>query len=126
VAASAVEQALGSEGLSRVRARYAEVLTRVHGATLDFETQARLIESAERLNPDAWVTSAQVQEGIREFERVLAEISAIVGVPRRRTRRGGRRTRGRRDQPDGAGHEPAASPAPAASDVAPDDDDGSS
>ncbi len=100
---SAVEQAFGSEGLSRLRARYAEVLARIHAAPIDAETQARLIELAEQLNPDAWVTPAQVQEQVGRFEAVLAEISAVIGPPRRRTRRGGRRTRRRREQGESSG-----------------------
>jgi hypothetical protein len=120
---SAVERALGSQGLSRVRARYAEVLARIHGAPIDAEAQARLVDLAEQLNPDTWVTSAQVQEGVRRFEGVLAEISTVVGAPRKRTRRGGRRTRRRRGE-NGMGQERSvASPEPEPADAASDDGD---
>jgi hypothetical protein len=120
---SAVERALGSQGLSRVRARYAEVLARIHAAPIDAEIQARLVDLAEQLNPDAWVTSAQVQEGIRRFEGVLAEISAVVGAPRRRTRRGGRRSRRRRGE-NGSGQDGSvAQPEPNPADALQDDED---
>jgi hypothetical protein len=114
VAASPVERALGSAGLSRVRARYAEVLARIHAAPLEPDARARVLDLAEQLNPDAWVTPAQIQEGVSRFERVLAEIGACVGSPRRRTRRGGRRTR-RRPQQSGAAAEARPAPLPDAS-----------
>jgi hypothetical protein len=123
---SAVERALGSQGLSRVRARYAEVLARIHAASLDAEAQARLVDLAEQLNPDAWVTSAQVQEGVRRFEGVLAEISAVVGAPRRRTRRGGRRSRRRRGENGSVQDGSVAQSEPGPDDAVPDEEDNSS
>ena len=86
---SAAERALGAEGLSRVRARYAEVLARISAQITDDAIADELRELAERLNPDAWVTADEVARGLEDFERVLEQLRQRLGPPRR-----SRRTRG--------------------------------
>jgi hypothetical protein len=81
---SAVQRALGSEGLTRVRARYAEVLARIGGQVTDAATATELRDLAERLNPDAWVTHDDVRVGLEQFERVLETVRQRLGPPRRR------------------------------------------
>ena len=81
---SAVQRALGSEGLTRVRARYAEVLARIGGQVTDAAVASELSELAERLNPDAWVTRDDVRVGLEQFERVLETVRQRLGPPRRR------------------------------------------
>jgi hypothetical protein len=86
---SAAERRLGAEGLSRVRARYAEVLARISAQITDDAIADELRELAERLNPDAWVTADEVARGLEDFERVLEQLRQSLGPPRRP-----RRTRG--------------------------------
>ncbi|HEX5473048.1 MAG TPA: hypothetical protein VFX12_00180 [Vicinamibacterales bacterium] len=81
------EARLGPEGLSRLRGRYAEVLARISESAEEEATRARLKERAERLNPDAWVTDAEVHAGLEEYETVYAELRAVVGHGRRSRRR---------------------------------------
>lgn len=95
---SAAEQALGREGLLRLRARYAEVQARIKAAAFEPGLHETLLELAEQLNPDAWVTPDEVTAGLEHFERVLADIGRHVGLSRGRSRRGGRRNRRRRDR----------------------------
>jgi hypothetical protein len=80
---SAVHRALGSEGLTRVRARYAEVLARIGGQVTDAAAATELRDLAERLNPDAWVTHDDVRLGLEQFERVLETVRQRLGPPRR-------------------------------------------
>jgi hypothetical protein len=82
---SAAELALGAEGLSRVRARYAEVLARISAQVTDDAIADELRGLAERLNPDAWVTADEVRLGLEDFERVLEQVRQRLGpAPRPR------------------------------------------
>jgi hypothetical protein len=90
-ALSAVEARLGSEGLSRLRARYAEVLARISETVSDPGRQEELKATAERLNPDTWVTEPEVQAGLEDYESVFESLRTVVGRRRRRGRRTDRR-----------------------------------
>ena len=98
---------LGSEGLARLRARYADVVASIDRRTQDEHRRQQLTEQAERLNPDNWVTDDEVARALEDYETVLASLRDAVGRRRRRKRprpggQGGpRRGRGRR-QPDGS------------------------
>lgn len=84
---SAAEARLGSEGLARLRGRYAEVLARISERVLDAERQAELKTAAERLNPDAWVTEEDVAAGLEGYEATFESLRGVVGQRRRRRRR---------------------------------------
>ena len=83
---------LGSEALSRLRGRYADVLANLARRVPDEQRREQLRELAERLNPDSWVTDAEVTAGLDSYESVLASLREVVG--RRRRRRRGRGTSG--------------------------------
>ena len=95
-ALSAVEARLGAEGLARLRARYAEVLARISETVSDPARQEELKNTAERLNPDTWVTEAEVKAGLEDYESVFESLRSVVGRRRRR----GRRADGRRKNAD--------------------------
>jgi hypothetical protein len=84
---SVVEARLGSEGLLRLRARYAEIMARISERQLDDSAREELKALAERLNPDAWVTEDEVRAGLDSYESVLATLRPLVGAPRRKRRR---------------------------------------
>jgi len=90
-ALSEVEARLGSEGLSRLRARYAEVLARISDAVSEPARQEELKATAERLNPDTWVTEAEVRAGLEDYEMVFESLRMVVGRRRKRRRRSGER-----------------------------------
>ena len=94
---------LGSEALVRLRARYSDVMANISRRVLDDERREQLKETAERLNPDNWVTDDEVKAGLEEYETVLASLRDVVG--RRRRRRRSRRPEG------GGGGEGPGSPA---------------
>jgi len=86
-ALSAVESRLGSEGLSRLRARYSEVMARISETVSEPVRQEELKTQAERLNPDTWVTEAEVNAGLESYESVFESLRSVVGRKRRRRRR---------------------------------------
>jgi len=82
---------LGSEGVQRLRARYAEICARITERVTDPARKTELSASAERLNPDTWVTADEVATGLEQYEIVFASLREVVGHKRRKRRRGGRR-----------------------------------
>jgi hypothetical protein len=79
---------LGSEGLSRLRARHAEVLARISERIADPARRDELKSEADRLNPDTWVTDAEVTAGLEQYESAFEALRGVLGRPRRRRRRG--------------------------------------
>ena len=84
---TAAHMRLGSEGLSRLRGRYAEMMARISERIPDAERQAELKTIAERLNPDAWVTEEEVTAGLDGYETAFESLRGVVGQRRRRRRR---------------------------------------
>jgi hypothetical protein len=94
-AAMPVEQNLGREQLTRLRARHAELLARIAERGGEPAHVEALRAQAEALNPDTWVTDEEVRLGIESFEPKIRDLRAALGLRRRRrSRRGGRRRRG--------------------------------
>jgi hypothetical protein len=106
---------LGAEGLARLRARHAEVLTRITEKIPDPARREQLKTEAERLNPDTWVTDGEVVAGLEAYEAVFESLRGVIGRRRKRRRR---RSAGGPDQQGGA----AAAPADQAAEGADDED----
>ena len=104
---TAAEARLGSEGLSRLRARYSEVLARISETITDPVRRDQLKSHAERLNPDTWVTDVEVSDGLEAYETVFESLRTVVGRRRRRRRRSGGRNR--QTGPADSGQEPSSS-----------------
>jgi hypothetical protein len=73
---------------------------------MDESRREELKGLAERLNPDSWVTEAEVAAGLEEYEGVFESLRAVVGRRKRRRRRGAR-TKGQ--GPGGQGAAPESS-----------------
>ena len=86
---SAAQARLGSEGLSRLRARHSEVLARISETVTDPVRRDELKSQADRLNPDTWVTEAEVTAGLEDYESVFESLRTVVGRKRKRRRRSG-------------------------------------
>ena len=83
------------EQLTRLRARYAELLARIAERGGNPDRVEALRSQAESLNPDTWVTDEEVRQGIESFEPKIRDLRAALGLRRRRrSRRGGRRRQG--------------------------------
>lgn len=81
---------LGPEGVLRLRARYAQILTRIAEKPMDDEARAQLNARVERLNPDAWRTADEVSAALEQYETVFDSLRADVGYHPPRRRRHGR------------------------------------
>ena len=84
---SAVERLLGAEQLTVLRARHAEILARISVRGGDPARLEALREQASAVDPDGWVTEADVTTGLASIDGTLAELHRIVGRRRRRRRR---------------------------------------
>jgi hypothetical protein len=84
---TAAQARLGFEGLSRLRARHSEVLARISEKVTDPVRRDELKSEAERLNPDTWVTDAEVAAGLEAYESVFESLRGVVGRRRKRRRR---------------------------------------
>jgi hypothetical protein len=121
---SPAQARLGAEAVIRLRGRYSEILARIGDRVQDPARRDELKTEAERLNPDSWVTDAEVQQGLEQYEAVFESLRAVVGRRRRRRRR-----RGGRPEGSAAQMTPAAGPDPDASEerdaeASEDNDDG--
>jgi len=99
---------LGSEGLARLRARYAQVQAAISRRVTDENKREQLKAEAERLNPDGWVTDEEVVSGLEQYEAVLASLRTVVGRRRRRKGRRGRAQGAEAGTAAPAGHDSAA------------------
>jgi len=84
---TAAHARLGSEGVLRLRGRYAEMLARIDERVQEAERRVELKVIAERLNPDAWVTETDVLAGLDSYESSFEALRSVVGRRRRRPRR---------------------------------------
>jgi hypothetical protein len=87
---SAADRALGSEQLERLRGRYAAVMARIARRITDPALADRLRATAERANPDNWVTDEEVKTGLAGLGDVYNQLVPHIGRRRRRRRSGGR------------------------------------
>lgn len=84
---SVVERMLGTEQLTVLRARYAEILARISARGGDPGRVNTLRDRAASIDPDGWVTETEVTAGLAAVEATLAELHQIAGRRRRRRRR---------------------------------------
>lgn len=106
------------EGLARLRARHAEIQTRIGDRFRDPARLEELRRQASELDPDGWGSVDEARERIASLDETTAALRKILGR-RRRTRRGGaRRRRGPTSASEG-GAEGAAQAGPEAKEAAP-------
>ena len=80
------------EGLARLRARHAEIQTRIGDRFRDPARLEELRSQAAELDPDGWGSIDEARERIASLDETTAALRKILGR-RRRTRRGGARRR---------------------------------
>jgi hypothetical protein len=73
-----LEELVGRDIATRLRARYAEIMARIHERGFDEATLTHWTARAEPLDPDTWLTADAVLDGVREadarFEALRAEL----------------------------------------------------
>ena len=99
----AAKRRLGAEGVGRLRARYSETMARISERIPDPARQDELKTQAERLNPDTWVTDAEVTAGLEQYEATFEALRAVIGGGGSRRRRRRRRPRDGAAGPAGTG-----------------------
>jgi hypothetical protein len=74
-----LEELVGREIATRLRARYAEIMVRIGAKDGEGAQRAAWAKRAEPLNPDLWVTPDAILDGVRAadalFDRLKAELS---------------------------------------------------
>jgi hypothetical protein len=76
-----LEELVGREIATRLRARHAEVLARIHEQGLEPAQAAHWIERAESLDPDTWLTPDAVLDGVRDADRRFEALrTALLGA----------------------------------------------
>jgi hypothetical protein len=81
------EARLGSEGLQRLRGRYADIRAGIRDRVPEGPQREELNAQAERLNPDNWVTDDEVRLGLEQYESVFESLRPLAVRRRRRRRR---------------------------------------
>jgi hypothetical protein len=75
-----LEELVGREIATRLRARYAEITARVHEHVAETSLRDAWLKRAEPLNPDHWLTPEAILEGVRHadplFEQLRRELLA--------------------------------------------------
>jgi hypothetical protein len=66
-----LEELVGREIATRLRARYAEVIARIHRVPLEHAQREAWEARAERLNPDNWVTPDEVLKGVQHADALF-------------------------------------------------------
>jgi hypothetical protein len=73
-----LEELVGREIATRLRARYAEIMARIHEQGFDESTLAAWVARAEPLDPDTWLTPDAVLEGVRDADARFEQLRATL------------------------------------------------
>ena len=71
-----LEELVGREIATRLRARYSELQARIHEQHVDAAQRDAWLKRADALNPDLWLTPDAVLEGVRSADRLLDQLRA--------------------------------------------------
>jgi hypothetical protein len=74
---------LGADGLTSLRARYADIALRLAARPMEEAERADLMARADQLNPDGWTTAAEVAAALEAYEAVFESLRSVVGRRRR-------------------------------------------
>jgi hypothetical protein len=66
-----LEELVGRDIATRLRARYAEINARIHGLSADEATRAAWQARAEPLNPDSWITPDEILSGVSRADELF-------------------------------------------------------
>lgn len=73
-----LEELVGREIATRLRARYSEIMARIHEQPVEASQRDAWAKRAEALDPDLWVTPDAILDGVRGadqlFDRLRAEL----------------------------------------------------
>lgn len=78
-----LEELVGREIATRLRARHAEIMARIHEQGLDEPALERWVSRADALDPDTWLTPDAVLAGVRDADARFEDLRrALLEQPR--------------------------------------------
>src|SRR5689334_11036507 len=69
-----LEELVGREIATRLRARYSEIQARIHEQQAEPAQRDAWLKRAEALNPDLWVTPDAILEGVRNADKIFDQL----------------------------------------------------
>jgi len=69
-----LDELVGREIATRLRARYSEIVSRIHQKDADPAAREAWLRRAEDLNPDLWVTPDQILKGVSNADQLFEAI----------------------------------------------------
>lgn len=69
-----LEELVGREIATRLRARYSEMQARIHEQAVESAQRDAWLARAERLNPDLWLTPDAILEGVRSADTLFDQL----------------------------------------------------
>jgi hypothetical protein len=69
-----LEELVGREIATRLRARYSEIMTRIHEQSGDAAARSALAKRAEPLNPEMWLTPDAILDGVRSADNLFEQL----------------------------------------------------
>jgi hypothetical protein len=87
----ALDRILGRDAAMRLRQRFAAVRQRLDEGPVDDERKVACEAKLSGLDPDSWVGDDLIRDRAAGFDASIEEIRRLLGLPKRRTRRGPRR-----------------------------------
>jgi hypothetical protein len=69
-----LEELVGREIATRLRARYAEIQARIHEQQVDVARRDQWLKRAEAINPDLWVTPDAILDGVRSADATFTQL----------------------------------------------------
>jgi len=76
-----VEELAGLEIGSRLRARYAEIISRIQDLDIDGGAKDAWFRKAEAIDPELWMTPEAVLEGVRKADAQYEQLRAALAAP---------------------------------------------
>ncbi len=77
-----LEELVGREIATRLRARHAEIMARIHERPFEEPVLAAWVARAEALDPDTWLTPDAILEGVRDADRRFETLrDALLAEP---------------------------------------------
>ena len=76
-----LEELVGREIATRLRARYSEIQARIHEQHVDPALRDHWLKRAETINPDLWLTPDAILEGVRNADSLFATLHRELAAP---------------------------------------------
>jgi hypothetical protein len=74
-----LEELVGREIATRLRARHAEICARIHEKNADPGARDAWLRKAETLDPDTWLTPDAILDGVRNADKLFEDLRRSLG-----------------------------------------------